>query len=94
VQDNTQEGIVDVDLSVVLDEAQFPEFVHEEIDMGARCPDHFRQSLLRHFGDHFMRLVLLAIGVGSWFGTINLHAALEISAILNTDPSRYNIAYH
>jgi Tfp pilus assembly protein FimT len=31
-QDKTQEGIVDVDLAVVLDEAQFPEFVHEEID--------------------------------------------------------------
>jgi hypothetical protein len=32
VQDNTQEGFVDVDLTVVLDEAQFPEFVHEKID--------------------------------------------------------------
>ena len=29
VQDNTQDGIVDLDLAVVLDEAQFPEFVHE-----------------------------------------------------------------
>jgi hypothetical protein len=34
------------------------------------------------------------IGVGSWLGTINLHVALEISAILNTDPSRCNIADH
>ena len=50
-----------MDLAVVLDEAQFSEFVHEEIDSGARCPDHFRQSLLRYFGDHFLRLVLLAI---------------------------------
>jgi hypothetical protein len=32
VQDNTQEGIVDVNLAVVLDEPQFPEFVHEKID--------------------------------------------------------------
>src|SRR6267154_2107247 len=31
VKDNTQEGIVDVDLAVVLDEAQFPEFFHEQI---------------------------------------------------------------
>jgi hypothetical protein len=34
VQDNIQEGIVDVDLAVVLNEAEFPEFVHEEIDLG------------------------------------------------------------
>ena len=32
VEDNTQEGIVDVDLAVVSDEAQFPELVHEQID--------------------------------------------------------------
>jgi hypothetical protein len=61
VQDNTQEGSIDVKTSIVLNEAQFPEFIHEEIDSGARCPDHFRQSLLRYFGDHFLRLVLLAI---------------------------------
>jgi len=34
------------------------------------------------------------IGLGLWFGTINLHAPLEISAILNTDPSRCDIAAH
>jgi hypothetical protein len=33
VQYDTQEGLVDMDLAVVvLDEAQLPEFVHEEID--------------------------------------------------------------
>jgi hypothetical protein len=52
VQDNTEEGIVDVDLSVVLDEAQFPEFVHEKIDPGPRCPNHLGQRLLRYFGKH------------------------------------------
>jgi hypothetical protein len=34
VQDNAQEGIVDVDLAVVLNKAKFPEFVHEKIDPG------------------------------------------------------------
>ena len=34
------------------------------------------------------------IGVGLWFGTINLHAPFEISTILNADPSRCNIAAH
>ena len=33
VQDNTEEGFVDMDLAVVvLDETQLPEFVHEKID--------------------------------------------------------------
>ena len=32
VQDNTQEGMVDVDLAVVFDEAEFSELVHEKID--------------------------------------------------------------
>jgi hypothetical protein len=50
VQDNTQEGSVDVETAIVLNEAQLPEFVHEEVNPGAGCSDHFRQSLLRYFG--------------------------------------------
>jgi hypothetical protein len=42
VQDNTEEGIVDLNTAVVLDEAQFPEFVHEKIDPGPRCANHLR----------------------------------------------------
>jgi hypothetical protein len=37
VQDNSQEGFVDVDLAVVLNEAQFPEFIHEKIDPRSCC---------------------------------------------------------
>ena len=40
-----------MDTAVVLDEAQFPELIHEKIDSGAGRPDHLRQHLLRHFGD-------------------------------------------
>ncbi len=47
VKDNTQEGIIDADLAVVLDEAQFSEFVHEKIDPGPRCANHLCQHLLR-----------------------------------------------
>ena len=62
MQDNIEEGSVDVETAfVVLDEAEFPEFVHEEIDSGARCPDHPRQHLLRYFGKHFFRVGLLAV---------------------------------
>jgi len=57
VEDDTQEGIVDVDLAlVVLDETQFPEFVHEKIDPGPRGADHLRKHLLRYFGKHLLRM--------------------------------------
>ena len=43
VQDNTEEGLVDLKSAiVVLNEAEFPEFVHEKVDSGARCANHFR----------------------------------------------------
>jgi len=61
VQGDAQEGSVDMEPAIVLNEAQFLEFVHEEIDSGACCTDHFRQSLLRYCGEHFLRLVLLTI---------------------------------
>jgi hypothetical protein len=38
VQDNTQQRIIDVQLGIVLNEAQFSEFIHEKIDSGARVP--------------------------------------------------------
>lgn len=48
VQDDTQERVVDVNFAVVLDEAQFSEFVHKEINAGAGCANYLRQGLLRH----------------------------------------------
>jgi hypothetical protein len=60
MQDDTEEGIVDLNLAVVLDEAQFPEFVHERIDSGARCANHLRQRLLRYFGKRFVRMARCA----------------------------------
>src|SRR5208337_777379 len=61
VQDNAQKGIVNVDLAVVLDEAQFPEFVHEKIDPGPRCANHLRQHLLRYLGKDLLRQARRAI---------------------------------
>src|SRR5882672_9504912 len=61
VEDYTQEGIVDVDLAVVLDKAQFPEFVHEKIDPRPRCANHLRQHLLRYFGEHLLSMARRAI---------------------------------
>src|ERR1700722_5897998 len=61
VQDNSQEGRIDVNTAVVGNEAQSPEFVHEEINSGPGRPNDFRQSLLRYLGHHFLRLVLITI---------------------------------
>jgi hypothetical protein len=44
-----------------MNEAQFPEFIHEHIYSGTRRPDDFRQRLLRYFRKHLLRLALLAI---------------------------------
>jgi hypothetical protein len=61
VQDNTQERSIDVKSTVVLDESELSEFVHEETDPRARCANHFRQHLLRYFGKHLWWLGFLAI---------------------------------
>jgi hypothetical protein len=61
VQDNTQERSIDLKAAVVLDESQLPEFVHEEVNPWACCADHLRQRFLRHFGEHSVRLVFLAV---------------------------------
>ena len=46
---------------VVLNEAEFPEFIHEKVDSGARCANHFRQHLLGNFGKHLFWLGFLAV---------------------------------
>ena len=46
---------------VVLNEAEFPEFIHEKVDSRARCSDHLRQHLLGNFGKHLFWLGFLAI---------------------------------
>lgn len=51
VQNKCQQRLVDLDSTVVVfDEAQFSEFVHEEIDARARSADDFRHRLLGNSG--------------------------------------------
>jgi len=38
--------------AIALNEAKFPESVHEEIHSWAGCTNHFRQSLLAYVRDH------------------------------------------
>ena len=61
VQDNTQKRTVDMDPTVVLDQAQSSEFVHKKIDPGSRRANHLRQHFLRNFGKHLLRMAWLAI---------------------------------
>jgi hypothetical protein len=63
VEDDVKEGIVDFERVVVLDEAKFPEFVHEEAHARPRGPDHLRQHLLTDLGkDGFGLAVLAEVG--------------------------------
>src|SRR5712664_3121208 len=44
-----------------MNEAQFPEFVHENTHIGARCANHSRKHLLRYFENHLLRLGFLTV---------------------------------
>jgi hypothetical protein len=60
-QDNAQEWAVDLKPAVVLDEAQFLEFIHEEINPGARRSDCLCQRFLRNLGKNPLRPIILSI---------------------------------
>ena len=47
--------------AVVFDEAEFAEFVHEEIDAGASGADHFGEHFLGNFGQDALELVFFAV---------------------------------
>jgi hypothetical protein len=61
VQDDTQEGIVDLKSTIVPNEPQFPEFIHEKVNARARCANHFRQHLLGYAEKHLLRWRFLPI---------------------------------
>src|SRR5471032_2567535 len=50
VKDQIQQGFVDFNVTVVLDEAQFTKFVHEETDARPRGSNHLGKRLLTDFG--------------------------------------------
>jgi hypothetical protein len=45
---------------VIVDEAQFPESVHEKADPRPGCTDHIRQGFLAHLGDYSLGHAFLA----------------------------------
>ena len=61
MRDDTHESTVDMDFTVVFYETELPEFIHEKINPGPRCANHFREHLSRHLGKHLLRLAWRAI---------------------------------
>src|SRR6202040_4319478 len=60
VQDHVQQGIMNLDFSVVFDEAQFAEFVHEKAHARSRRADHLRQRFLTELSHDRLRPAFLA----------------------------------
>jgi hypothetical protein len=61
VQNNRQQRIIDFDPAVVLDETEFPEFVHEKIHARTRGPDHFRKRFLGNVWEQSVRMLSLPV---------------------------------
>jgi hypothetical protein len=59
-QDHVQQGIMDLDFSVVFDKTQFAEFVHEKAHARSGRPDHLRQRFLTKRSHDRLRLAFLA----------------------------------
>ncbi len=57
VEDNVEQGLVDVDAAVVVDEAHFAEAIHEEADARAGSADHLGECLLGDFWNDDMRVI-------------------------------------
>lgn len=58
VEDDIEEGAVHVQPVVVLNEAQFPEFIHEEADAGSRGADHPGKRFLADLFNDRLRLAI------------------------------------
>src|SRR3990170_2415024 len=60
VEDDIEERTVHSQRTIILNEAQLPELVHEETPPRPRRPDHVRQQFLTDLGDDKLSLILLA----------------------------------
>jgi hypothetical protein len=59
VEDDIEQGAVNIEPSVIFDETEPAKFVHEKADSGSSSADHLRQCLLADFGNYLLRLSLL-----------------------------------
>ena len=60
MQDYVEQGAVDTQRAVVLDESEFSETVHEKTNPGAGGANHLCQRLLADLGCYHLRLAVLA----------------------------------
>ena len=61
VKDEAQQGLVNLDMAVIADEAKLPEPVHEEADARASGPYHLGQGFLADLRENRFRLSFIAI---------------------------------
>ncbi len=61
MEKNTKQGTVDPQTAMVVNEPQFLEFIHEQIDAGPRRTDHLCEHLLGDLWNHCFGLIFLAI---------------------------------
>ena len=60
VQDEIQQGTMNFDTAIVMNETQFSKSVHEKTHTGSGCSDHLRECLLADLRDYRLRLAFLA----------------------------------
>ena len=64
MQNDVEQRTVDLQRALrtagIINEAQFPESIHEEADSRTSCPDHLSQRFLAHLRDHGFRNAVLA----------------------------------
>jgi hypothetical protein len=60
VEDDIEEGAVNLQAAVVFNEAELPKLVHEETDPGPRRPDHLGQGFLTDPGHDELMLSIFA----------------------------------
>ena len=56
MQDDIEEGTVHVDTTIIFQEAQLPELIHEETDAGACSADHLVEHVLIDLRNERVRL--------------------------------------
>src|SRR5579859_8005819 len=60
VEDHIQQGTVDFQSAVVLDESKLSKPIHEEVHARPRRPDHLRENFLTDLGNHVLRPAFLS----------------------------------
>jgi hypothetical protein len=60
VQNDIQQGTMDLDSAIVFDEPQSSKFVHKKTYAGSGCSNHLRKRLLTDLGDYPLRVAVLA----------------------------------